>query len=76
MRSGFWEARIIWKEAKWALNTCCSQKSRLRRYASENDIKEPCREIVRRPKFQGYMVPEGHYIGISALSWLLLAGVG
>ena len=51
----------IWKEETWALNPCRSRKSRQCRYACENYIREPCREIMRRPKLQGFLVPEGHF---------------
>ena len=42
-------------EEAWALNPRCSQKSRLCRYACEDDLQEPYREIMRRPKFQGFI---------------------
>ena len=35
-------------------------KTRQCGYVSEKDIQEPCREIMRRPEFQVYMVPESH----------------
>ena len=35
-----------------------SQDSAYTIYASETDIQEPCRETMRRPKLQGYMIPE------------------
>ena len=38
-----------------------ASKSQDNANASENDIYEPCRENMRRPKFQGYMVLESHF---------------
>ena len=39
----------------------CQQKSRQCINASENDKQEPCRENMRRSKFQGYVVPERYF---------------
>ena len=58
--------RLVWggqdyKEGKnLSLSSCCQQKSRQRRHASENHIQELCKDNFRRPKSQGYVVPESH----------------